>query len=43
MDGDWSIGGSPERVEDAALLTGRGKFIDDLPAPPGALTATILR
>ncbi|MGZ0186884.1 MAG: xanthine dehydrogenase family protein molybdopterin-binding subunit [Alphaproteobacteria bacterium] len=43
MDGDWMIGGSPERVEDAALLTGRGRFIDDLPVPPGALVATILR
>ncbi len=43
MDGDWSVGGSPERVEDAALLTGRGRFIDDLPVPIGALHATILR
>lgn len=43
MDGDWGIGGSPERVEDAALLTGRGRFIDDLAPPPGALHAHILR
>lgn len=43
MDGDWRIGGSPERVEDAALLTGRGRFIDDLPVPAGALVAHILR
>lgn len=43
MDGDWGIGGSPERVEDAALLTGRGRFIDDMAVPAGALHAAILR
>ncbi len=43
MDGDLGIGGSPERVEDAALLTGRGRFVDDLPVPTGALHAAILR
>lgn len=43
MVGEWTVGKSPERVEDAALLTGRGRFIDDLPVPPGALHATILR
>ncbi|MEQ9126127.1 MAG: hypothetical protein RIM80_26590, partial [Alphaproteobacteria bacterium] len=43
MDGDWRVGASPERVEDAALLTGRGRFIDDLPVATGALHAAILR
>ncbi len=37
------IGRSLERVEDAALLTGRGRFIDDLPTPPRTLHAAILR
>ncbi|WP_347976723.1 xanthine dehydrogenase family protein molybdopterin-binding subunit [Bosea vestrisii] len=32
-----------ERVEDAALLTGRGRFIDDLGIRPGTLHAAILR
>jgi len=32
-----------ERVEDAALLTGRGRFIDDLPSSVGTLHAAILR
>jgi 2-furoyl-CoA dehydrogenase large subunit len=36
-------GQSIERVEDAALLTGRGRFIDDLGVPPGTLHAAILR
>jgi 2-furoyl-CoA dehydrogenase large subunit len=36
-------GQSVERVEDAALLTGRGRFIDDLGVKPGTLHATILR
>ncbi|MBW3096665.1 xanthine dehydrogenase family protein molybdopterin-binding subunit [Pseudohoeflea coraliihabitans] len=31
------------RVEDAPLLTGRGRFFDDLPAPRGTLEAAILR
>jgi len=43
MDGDWRVGAAPERVEDAALLTGRGRFIDDLPTPAGTLHAAILR
>ncbi len=43
MDGEWSVGGSPERVEDAQLLTGRGRFIDDLPVSRGTLHAAILR
>lgn len=36
-------GQSVERVEDAALLTGRGRFIDDLAVKPGTLHAAILR
>src|SRR6202166_4784477 len=36
-------GQSIERVEDAALLTGRGRFIDDLGVRPGTLHAAILR
>ncbi|HTK12297.1 MAG TPA: molybdopterin cofactor-binding domain-containing protein [Xanthobacteraceae bacterium] len=36
-------GQSVERVEDAALLTGRGRFIDDLGIKPGTLHAAILR
>jgi 2-furoyl-CoA dehydrogenase large subunit len=41
--GDPWIGRSIERVEDAALLSGRGRFIDDLGVPPGTLHAAILR
>src|SRR6516165_2082986 len=37
------LGQSIERVEDAALLTGRGRYIDDLPIRPGTLHAAILR
>lgn len=36
-------GQSVERVEDAALLTGRGRFIDDLGVKAGTLHAAILR
>jgi 2-furoyl-CoA dehydrogenase large subunit len=36
-------GQSVERVEDAALLTGRGRFIDDLGLRPGTMHAAILR
>lgn len=36
-------GQSVERVEDAALLSGRGRFIDDLGVKPGTLHAAILR
>jgi 2-furoyl-CoA dehydrogenase large subunit len=36
-------GQSIERVEDAALLTGRGHFIDDIGIKPGTLHAAILR
>lgn len=37
------VGRSSARVEDAALLTGRGQFIDDLGVAPGTLHAAILR
>jgi 2-furoyl-CoA dehydrogenase large subunit len=37
------IGQSIPRVEDSALLTGRGRFIDDLGVHPGTLHAAILR
>ena len=37
------VGRSLPRVEDAALLTGRGRFFDDAPVPPGTLHAAILR
>src|SRR5256714_2497860 len=37
------VGQSIERVEDAALLSGRGRYIDDMPAPPGCLHAAVLR
>ncbi len=40
--GTW-IGRSMERVEDAALLSGNGRFIDDLGVRPGTLYAAILR
>jgi 2-furoyl-CoA dehydrogenase large subunit len=40
--GTW-VGRSVERVEDAALLSGHGRFIDDLGVPPGTLHAAILR
>src|SRR5947209_15848599 len=37
------VGQSIERLEDAALLTGRGRYIDDMPVPPGCLHAAVLR
>ncbi len=37
------VGRSLPRVEDSALLTGRGRFIDDLGVPPGTLHAAFLR
>ena len=40
--GSW-LGRSIERFEDAALLTGRGRYIDDLGVAPGTLHAAILR
>jgi 2-furoyl-CoA dehydrogenase large subunit len=41
-DRPW-VGRSIERVEDGALLTGRGRFIDDLGVDAGTLHAAILR
>src|SRR5579863_6812830 len=37
------VGRSIPRVEDSALLTGRGRFIDDLGVRPGTLHAAFLR
>jgi carbon-monoxide dehydrogenase large subunit len=37
------IGASPRRMEDPRLLTGRGRFVADLPAPDGVLHAAFLR
>ncbi len=37
------LGQSVERVEDGALLTGHGRYIDDLGVKPGTLHAAILR
>jgi 2-furoyl-CoA dehydrogenase large subunit len=37
------VGQSIERVEDAALLTGRGRYIDDLAVPAGTQQAAVLR
>jgi len=37
------VGQSIERVEDAALLTGRGRYIDDLAVSPATLHAAVLR
>ncbi|MDH2239245.1 molybdopterin-dependent oxidoreductase [Pigmentiphaga sp. GD03639] len=37
------VGRRQERVEDAALLSGRGAYGDDLPVKPGTLHAAILR
>src|SRR5215213_8813987 len=37
------VGQSIERIEDAALLTGRGRYIDDIAVAPGALHAAVLR
>src|SRR5882762_4185690 len=36
------IGQSPRRKEDARLITGRGRFIDDI-APPGLLHLALVR
>lgn len=41
--GQTWVGQSIPRVEDAALLTGRGRFIDDLGVRPGTLHAALLR
>src|ERR1700729_1541455 len=40
--GPW-VGQSIPRVEDSALLTGRGRFMDDIGVHPGTLHAAILR
>ena len=37
------VGQSIPRVEDSALLTGRGRFVDDLGVRPGTLHAAFLR
>jgi 2-furoyl-CoA dehydrogenase large subunit len=37
------VGGARERLEDAALLTGRGQYADDLGVKPGTLHAAIVR
>ena len=37
------VGRTVERVEDAPLLTGRGRYLDDLGTRPGTLEAAILR
>jgi 2-furoyl-CoA dehydrogenase large subunit len=37
------VGRSIPRVEDSALLTGRGRFIDDIGVDPGTLHAAFLR
>lgn len=34
---------TPSRVEDAALVTGRGRFLDDLDPLPGTLVAAVVR
>jgi 2-furoyl-CoA dehydrogenase large subunit len=41
-DSPW-VGRSILRVEDSALLSGRGRFIDDLGVRPGTLHAAMLR
>ena len=40
---DTWVGQSIERIEDAALLSGRGRYIDDLGIRPGTQYAAILR
>src|ERR1700690_2777133 len=37
------VGRSLPRIEDAAVLSGRARFIDDIAVPPGTLHAAILR
>ena len=37
------VGRAAHRVEDAALLSGRGSFADDVGVKPGTLHAAILR
>lgn len=38
-----SLGSRVRRKEDAALLTGKGRYTDDLPVPPGTLFAHVIR
>ena len=42
-DGVATLGTALERVEDAGLLMGRGRYIDDMPTAPGTGHAAILR
>ncbi|HWE89877.1 MAG TPA: xanthine dehydrogenase family protein molybdopterin-binding subunit, partial [Pseudonocardiaceae bacterium] len=35
--------GSTARIEDPPLLTGRGRFMDDIDPLPGTLTAAVVR
>ena len=37
------LGSSCERIEDVALLTGEGRYLDDLPLPVGTLYAAVVR
>ena len=41
--GPTFVGQRLERLEDAALLTGRGSYADDLGVKPGTLYAAVLR
>src|SRR6201996_1982117 len=41
--GSRGVGRSIARVEDSALLTGRGRFMDDIGVHPGTLHAAFLR
>ncbi|MDE0925460.1 hypothetical protein, partial [Aurantimonas coralicida] len=40
---DRWIGRSVPRVEDPALLTGRARFVDDMPTAVGTMEAVIVR
>ena len=40
---DGHVGRARERLEDEALLTGRGQFADDLGTRPGTLQAAVVR
>lgn len=37
------LGKASERIEDSALLTGGGRYLDDLPLPAGILHAAVVR
>ena len=43
IDTDTAPRWTPTRIEDAPLVTGQGKFLDDLDPLPGTLTAAIVR